>query len=143
MSDTDFSELTDLTRDLGEAPRNVGPFLRSALMKTAGNIKKDAAASVGNSEMWSGAAGAINYDVEATAGDSASTLVVEVGYDKQKAGGALGNLREFGAPAATYGGKVVPLAPHNDLRDALRGNADDFERGIDRAVEDALKKAGL
>jgi len=136
-------DLTSLARDLGDAPRNVGPFLRKALQVAAGRVKKDAAKSVGNSELWKGAAGSIDYDLEAQAGEAGSSLTVEVGYNKQKAAGALGNLREFGAPEATYGGKRVPLAPHNDLANALEANADDFEQGIDRAVDDALKELGL
>jgi hypothetical protein len=142
-ADFDFSDLTKLAADLGEAPKSLGPFLRGALTKTATDVKKAAAKSVGSSELWKGAAGAIDYDVVANPGDLASTLTVEVGYNKDKPAGALGNLREFGAPNATYGGKSVPLGPHNDLLTALEASAPDFEVGIAKATEDALRKVGL
>lgn len=143
MAESDFSELGKLASDLGQASDNIGPFLRSALTKTAGHVKKDAAESVGGSAAWGAAAAAIDYDVETAASDGGSQISIDIGYNKGKAAGALGNLREFGAPNATYGGKSVPLGPHNDLLNALEANAADFERGIDKAVDDALKKAGL
>lgn len=142
-ADFDYSELKRLAADLGEVPDNLGPFLRGAMMKTAGLVKKDAAKSVGTSEHWHAAAQAIDYDVEVDASASGSSIEIEVGYNKDKPAGALGNLREYGAPLAKYGGKSVPLAPSNDLLNALEKNSADFERGITNATEDALKKAGL
>lgn len=143
MAETDLSELAQLTRDLGEAPEKAGPFLVSALKFTAVNIKKDAAKSVGQSTHWKAAAGAIDFDVDAIASNAGSSLTVEVGYNKDKPAGALGNLREFGAPDATYGGKSAPLAPSNDLLLALEANEADFEHGIDLAIDDALGAIGL
>jgi hypothetical protein len=143
MDDADFSEVVALTSDLGRAPNNIGPFLRSALMRTAGNVKKESAVSVSKSSAWGAAAQAIDYDVVASPGEARSTLAVEVGYNKDKPAGALGNLREFGAPNATYGGKSVPLGPSNDLKLALANNEEDFERGIDRAVDDSLRELGF
>ena len=139
MADFDYSELTKLSADLGRASENVGPFLRSAVMVTAGKIKKDAADEVRSSSMWAGAAGAIDYDVVAAPGEALSTLTVEIGYNKGKRGGPLGNLREYGAPDSASG----PLAPHNDLLNALEANQADFEKGIARALDDAEKAAGL
>lgn len=139
----DFSELTRHAASLTAAPRESGPFMRSAIMRTSGNIKKEAVESVGRSPMWKAAAGAIDYDLVVEPGEALSTLTSHIGYDKGKAAGALGNLREFGAPEATYGGKSVPLAPHNDLLNAMKNNVEDFERGIIRALDDAEKAAGL
>ena len=136
-------DLTSLARDLGDAPRNAGPFLRKALQVTAGKVKKDAATSAGKSAHFGQAAQAIDYDINATAADSGSSLTIDVGYNKGKTAGELGNLLEFGAPDATYGGKQVPLAPRSDLANALEANSDDFEHGIERAVNDALKELGL
>ena len=139
----DFSEVTKLAADLGEAPKNIGPMLTGALRKSAGFVKRDARESVGDSEFWKGAASAIDYEVTASPGQVFSALEVEIGYDKDRPGGALGNLREFGAPLAKYGGKSVPLPPSNDLLNALEKNQEDFERGIRQAGVDAIKKAGL
>lgn len=140
MSDSinfDFSELTKLAADLGEVPRNAGPFIRSAVQFTATNVKKDARASVqGGSSRWKAAPGAIDYDIHGTTGARLGGISVEVGYNKDHGGGALGNLREFGAP-----GKQ--LAPHNDLANALHKNEGDFQKGLEIALSDAEKKAGL
>jgi len=138
-----FEALAALSRDLGDAPRNVGPKLRSALMRTAIEIKKEARESVRADKYFKGAAPAIAFDAEVSATDAGSSLEIEIGYDRDKAGGKLGNLREFGAPNATYGGVAAPLAPKNDLKLALENNAEDFERGIDAAIDDALREAGL
>jgi hypothetical protein len=141
--DFDFSEMTRHAASFAAAPRESGPFLRSAVMRTSGNVKKEAAQSVGRSIMWGAAAAAIGYDLVAEPGEALSTLTSHIGYDKDKRGGALGNLREFGAPDATYGGQSVPLAPHNDLLHAMEDNVEDFKRGIIRALDDAEKAAGL
>ena len=135
----DFSELTRHAASLAAAPRLSGPFLRSAVMVTSGNVKKEAAQSVGRSAMWSAAAASIGYDLVAEPGEARSTLTSHIGYDKSKMAGALGNLREFGAPDSPGGS----LAPHNDLLHGMENNVEDFERGIVRALEDAEKAAGL
>jgi hypothetical protein len=56
-------------------------------------------------------------------------------------------LIEFGAPNAhPYGDKdapAQPLAPHNDLANALEKNQGDFEKGLGVAVDQAQKAVGL
>lgn len=135
--DFDFSELNSLAADLGKVADNAGPFIRSAVQFTATNVKKDAAKAVGASAKgWKPAAAAIDYDIKAEAGEGGSNLTAEVGYEKSKGAGPLGSLREFGAP-----GKQ--LAPHNDLANALEANQGDFQKGLETALKDAEKKAGL
>ncbi len=142
-SSFDYSDLTRLAADLSDVPREVVPKLAAALSKTAFDVKKDAQASVRTSPHFRAAAAAISYDnvTHDRVGDA--DVSVEVGYDKGRAAGALGNLREYGAPDAKYGGKSVPLAPSYDLRNALEKNAPDFERGIEIAIRDAEREAGL
>lgn len=132
----DVSELTALAADLGKVPDVAGPFIRSAVQFTATNVKKDAAKAVGASTKgWKPAAGGIDYDIKADAGEK-SSLTAEVGYNLAKPAAHLGNLREFGAPGEN-------LAPHNDLANALEKNQDDFQKGLEIALRDAEKKAGL
>ncbi|KRC52130.1 hypothetical protein ASE16_03520 [Leifsonia sp. Root227] len=144
----DFTEVTKLAADIGRVPKNVGPNLNSALQFTATRVKKDAAKSVGKGR-WSAAAAAIDYAIgvggsslgSAIAGvlsgsALSSEISAEVGYNKGKAGGPLGNIREFGAP-----GKDT--APSNDLVNALHENEGDFQKGLEKAVSDAERKAGL
>ena len=145
----DFSELMKLAADLGDTPDTAGPFINSAVQVTSKRITDEVKKEVG-SGLWKGAAAAIDYDVTA----DGHRIESEIGYDKDKAGGALGNIREFGAPGAPSGvlkrdgfvpfpGSSAPRAPHNDLANALRDNEDDFVKGLNRAVDDAMKASNL
>lgn len=140
MPDFDFSELTALAADLGKVSGNISKPLRNAIKRTSGLVKKDAQDSVGGSAHWGQLARTINYDTT----ESKSGIESEIGYDKSRGGsGKLGNLREFGAPGAMYGGKAVPLAPRSDLANALHKNEDDFTKGVNAAIDDALKASNL
>lgn len=133
----DFSELTQLSADLGKVPDNAGPFINSALQHTAVEVKKDTQESVkGGSRIWKALPRAISYDVATFQGFGSSVLKIDVGYEKAGAGN-LGNIREFGAAGSS------PVAPHNDLANALHKNEGDFQHGLEKALEDAEKKAGL
>lgn len=133
--DFDFSELNKLGADLGEVPIIAAPNIRSAVQFTATLVKKEAAKSVGRGR-WSAAAAAIDYDLHGTTGARLGGISAEVGYNKGRAGGPLGNLREFGAPAQNTG-------PSNDLLKALGNNQADFQKGLEIALKDAERKAGL
>lgn len=142
----DFSQLNKLAADLGTVPAKSGPFINSAVQVTATKVKKAAQASVkGGSKAWSGLPNTIDYEVKtggrgailsALTGAGSNSITAEVGYNKARGGGKLGNIREFGAP-----GKG--LAPHNDLANALEANQADFQAGLEKAVADGEKAAGL
>lgn len=156
--DADFSELMQLAADIESAPKSLPKYLGKALGVTSGKIKKDAQASVRGRKLLGHAAGAIDYELKGSSGAS-SEMSSEIGYDKGKPAGALGNLIEFGAPNAKAhmlvkkGGKLVnvpvpgapsrPLAPSHDLGNALLNNEDDFVRGVEKAVADALGEVDL
>jgi len=129
----DFSELGKLAADMAHVPLIAGPNVVSALKFTSVLIKRESAKSVGNNR-WSAAAGAIDFDVHGTTGARLGAISSEIGYNKDKAGGPLGNLREFGTPHT---------APSNDLLNALHNNEADFQKGLNIALEQAEKKAGL
>lgn len=139
----DVSDVTRLAADLGAVQGEIEKPLKSALAFAAQNVKKDAQSAVFADKFFKAAGAAISYDVTVHAQD----VTAEVGYDKDRPAGELGNLREFGAPDAQAFGNPfapnVPLAPHNDLQNALEREQADFEHGIDVAVDDALKAAGL
>lgn len=61
-------------------------------------------------------------------------LQMDIGPDKDRPQGALGNLIEYGS---------VNNPPQGIMHGALQANEADFERGVERAVDDALKAAGL
>lgn len=144
MSDINFdlSELTQLAADLGAVPKNAGPFINSALQHTAVEVKKAAAKTVGRRKHFKQAAASIDYDVATFQGFGASVLKIEVGYNRGKDVGHLGNLVEFGSPGnpAT---NLPQLPPGNDLANALHDNEADFQKGLEIALRDAEKKAGL
>lgn len=145
MSDSisfDFSEVNALAADLGKVPGNAGPFINSALQHTAVEVKKDAAKTVGQRKHFKQAAASIDYDVDAKASAGGSSLTVEIGYNKAKDVGKLGNLVEFGSPGnpAT---NLPQLPPGNDLANALEKQTPDFQSGLEKALRDAEAKSGL
>jgi hypothetical protein len=142
----DFSEVTKLAADLGTVAPKSGPFINSAVQVTATKVKKAAQASVkGGSKTWSGLPNTIDYEIKtggsgnllsAATGAVSNSITAEVGYNKARGGGKLGNIREFGAPAKSRG-------PHNDLANALEANQADFQKGLEIAAADGEKAAGL
>lgn len=135
--DFDFTEIDQLAADLGQVGKNVGRFINSAVQFTSTEVKKAAAASVGGGP-WKSLPHSIDYEVTTFQGFGVSVIKSDIGYNKAKGGGKLGNLREFGAPDSRNN-----LAPHNDLRNALEKNQKDFEKGLNKALEDAERAAGL
>jgi hypothetical protein len=131
----DFSELDRLAADLGKVADSIEPFVKSALNVTSLKVKRAAQAKVGRRRHFRQAAGAITFDVEARRGGFFS----DIGYDKRRGAGALlGNLVEYGAPNSANA-----LTPGNELATSLRDHEADFVYGIERAEEDARRKAGL
>ena len=124
----DFSELYELSRDLGEAG-NAAPFIRKAVQVTATNVKKDSQATAGRRRLIGQAAAAIDYDLI----ESEDSVGAEIGYRKGGVGD-LGNIVEYG---------TRHFSPSHDLGNALLGNEEDFERGLDLAIADALKRSNL
>lgn len=130
----DFSELMRLAADLERGPDSLSGFVRKAVQVTSNHVKKDAQSSVRGRKGLGHAAAAITYDTS----ESSDGVEAEIGYDKGRGAGALGNLIEFGAPNAGN-----QLSPSHDLGNALLNNEGDFVRGLDRAVADSLRGSGL
>lgn len=134
----DFSELTKLAADLGDVPKHVGPNLRSAIEYTSVGVKKATQEKVGKRRHFKQAAAAIDYDIKVDARLTGSSITSEIGYNKGRGVGKLGNLIEFGAPGAPNA-----LTPGNELQTSLHEQEADFEKGLSRALEDAERRAGL
>jgi hypothetical protein len=94
----------------------------AVVAKGALNVKNDARRNVEQSAPVSNAhaQNAITYDNPHLAG---MVIEAEIGYDKDKNGGALGNLLEFGG-----GGDKSP--PHRDLGRALDVEEPRFEAAL-------------
>ena len=130
----DWSDFDKLERDLGEVPDNAGPNIRTAMVVTSRSIKDTWASKVGGSPGLGGLARAVTFDLSGFQGFGTTVLESEIGYDKSRAQGPLGNISEFGSakhPARGFG-----LA-------SLQENEADFERGQEQAIDDALREAGL
>jgi hypothetical protein len=141
-----FDDLDRLAADLESVPKNIGPFLESAIKFTSVRIKRGAARKVGRRRHFKQAAAAIDFDVKHFKGFGAEVVQSEIGYNKDKVVGEgkwrtpgnLGNIIEFGAPGSTNS-----LTPGNELVTTLHEEEADFVSGIEKAVDDAHKKAGL
>ena len=131
----DFTELKTLSADLGKVANNTGPFINSAIQFTSNLIKDAAQKSVNDGDpRWKALPSAIDYEVTTFQGFGASVIQSDIGYNRDKPAGHLGNIREFGKPK---------IPPHLDLQTALTANEADFEKGITQAIDDALKAGGL
>jgi len=126
----DLSGLDKLTADLLEVGVEVVPFATKAVAVTALNVKKTWQGKVAGSVGLSGLARALSYDVHAKGG----AVEAEIGYDKSRPQGPLGNISEFGS---------IHHPPRGFGAAALQENQDDFVHGIETAVDDALRSRNL
>lgn len=128
----DTSELNQFAADLGKVPAVAGRFIRAAVEVSARRVKDE----------WrdetKGILGApafpysIGYDVKSAHLFGQTVVQAEIGPDKDRNQGALGNLIEYGGE--TQGG----LDSHRGMgAAALQRTADDLEKGLGRALEDA------
>lgn len=134
----DTSEVDRFAADLGTVAATAGRYLRPAVEVSARHVKdtwaEDAAGQVGASRFPK----SITYDVKSAHLFGQSVVEAEIGPDKDRRGlqGPLGNLIEYGTAAdGGLSSKVGTGAA------ALQRTAEDFERGLSRALADAEKAA--
>jgi len=133
-ADFDFSELDRLAADLGTVPAKTGPKIRQALEVTSRHVKDAWRDKLKGSISFKHLPGAVSYDVTTFQGFGASVFKSEIGFDKDKPQGALGTFSEFGKPNQP---------PMGFGHASLQENQGDFEKGLDIAIAQALKEAGL
>lgn len=126
-------DLNALARDLGEIPRATAPFVRKAVEVSARNIKDLIRNEYSGARQLPGAARSISYDVKGSTGARLGGISAEIGPELGGQGSIVGLVDE-GAPR-TPGRKRIPKA--------LNDEAPGFEKGIELAIEDGLKAAGL
>lgn len=131
MVDIDSSDLSRLAADLGKVPPVSGRNLRKAIEVTARHVRDDWRKNAAGMSHAPAFPFSITYDID---GNGESSLEAEIGPDKGRAQGALGNLIEYGS---------VNNSPQGLGHGALQANEADFERGINIAIDDALKAVGL
>lgn len=128
-ADFDFSEIDKLAADITDAADAL-PNIKKAVSVTAFKVKESWRDRLKGSDTLPALPYAINYDVK-VAGDS---VEAEIGFDKSKKQGALGNISEFGS---------INNPPRGFGLASLEENQGDFETGIHRAIDDTLKESGL
>lgn len=119
-------DVTDLVQLLAKAPAVVTVEARGIVKRGAQNIKTDAQRRIGRPKHAPAYPRAISYDTH----ESATKSWAEIGPDKNKRQGALGNILEFGSPTS---------APHPHMAPAAEAELPAFERFLEAA---AAKAAG-
>ena len=133
MPDFDFSDLARLSADLGKVPPNAGKNVRQAVEVSARKVKDSWRGKLEGSPTLPGAARAIAYNLKGGEAIRGSTISAEI-EPRQGGQGSLVFVDEFGS---------LFTAPRGSGRAALEENADDFEKGLNKAIEDAEREAGL
>jgi hypothetical protein len=128
MTSIDMSEVMDLAHDLGKIPGRLVNEVDAVVKKAADNVKKDMV----NYAQFSVGGGyakhfprSISYDRAAKFGE----IAYEVGPDKGRTQGALGNLLYFGS---------ANNAPVLDIEVGINDEAPKFEKHLGDLVEGLL-----
>ncbi|MEI3845321.1 MULTISPECIES: hypothetical protein [unclassified Microbacterium] len=124
----DFSDLANLARDLSEVPAEANRRVKSAIEFTSINLRDDwrAGAEISHGFPKSYAA-AISYDLHYPGG----AIESEIGPVLHKTPGASAGFLEE-APGGVDG------PPTHAGRNAVEANEEDFYRGLEIAITDAL-----
>jgi len=130
----DFDAIDQLVADIDQAADGTGENLRKAIEVTSINIKQAWQEPLRGSATLPVLPLAVTYDIDVAVFGLGSAIRSSIGFDKSRGQGALGNISEYGTPAIPGRGFGIR---------ALEANQADFQRGIERAVDDALRKAGL
>jgi len=130
----DFSELDKLTVDLGEASKGIGEPLRQAHEVSDRNIKDSWAEKLRGEPHLPHAPSSITYELIATPGQDVSTLRSDIGAQKGRRQAPIVVVIESGSPNT---------APRGYGAGALHEEQAGFEQGVTKALDTALRKAGL
>lgn len=142
----DAAELDKLRADASRFPQDAMPIFRRAAVETATQVKDTARTNASGMAHAPAFPFSITYDF---AGDShgggalggfvgsafgSYDITMEIGPDKDRAQGSLGNLIEYGS---------VNNPPQGIMHGALQAHEADWERAVDRATDEAMKAIGL
>lgn len=130
MASIDSADMRQLAADMGSVPSEVEANTVKALNVTSFKIRSAWREKLRGSSTLPALPYAVTFDAKQGRG----VLESEIGFDKGRAQGALGNISEFGS---------VNNAPRGFGAAALAENAEDFVTGILLASDSALKDARL
>lgn len=137
MSDAfgiDSSQLDRLAADFGTVAKNAGPFVEKAVEFGTRNVRDDWRENAQGMPHAPAYPSSITYDIEVRGGLTGSEIEGEIGPDKSRPQGALGNLIEYGS---------VNNAPQGLGLGALQREEPDFIEGLTKAESDARKAGNL
>jgi hypothetical protein len=129
----DASALDKLVADLGKVPDGAGKNLRKAVEVGARNVKEGWRGRLKGASHASGAAATVSYDMKGGEAIRGSEISAEIGPEL-KGQGPIAGLIEMGTPT---------LSPRGYGLAALQDEAPDLEKGVEIAIDQALKAAGL
>ena len=124
MDSVQIVGLDALVADLNSFPRRLAVNARKAVQVTSQKVRDDARGRIAGHKYLPAYPYSITYDVKATV----EGIEGEIGPDKGRAQGPLGNIVEYGTS------KNAPI-PH--LGPALDANAEDLVTGMEIAVRQA------
>ena len=127
----DTSEFDSLIADFGKHMAATPVNVAKAIEVSARHVKDDWSDALEGSERVPAGPGSITYDMLGASNVflNRSAISAEIGPQLSRAQGAIVGMLEYGTPNT---------GPRGYGLEALRKNADDFERGIAKAVEDGL-----
>lgn len=127
--EVDFSELDKLAADIAAVPDNAGPNIVKAIHVTSNKVLKGWRGRLMGSSTLPALPFALSYDLSTAAGADLSTIESEIGFDKGRKQGALGNISEYGS---------INNPPRGFGLASLQEQLDDFEKGLAKAIEPDL-----
>lgn len=122
-------DLYSLARDLGAVPAQTAPFARKAVEVSARNIKDAIRDAYEGAYRLPGAARSISYDMK----ESQDAVEAEIGPQLGGQGSLVGIVDS--GTSRTPGKRRIPQA--------LAEEADGFDLGLQLAIDDGLRAAGL
>lgn len=136
--EVDFTEVMKLADDFDKVAVGLTKLIPKAVKASAQRIKNRSQAAVRGRRHFAQAAGAISYDLLGYMGFGATAVDAEIGYDKTRRAGGLGNLIEYGAPNSGN-----QLSPGGELQAALEAEEDEFVIEVEAAVAKAMNEYWL
>lgn len=126
-------DLEGLARSFGELPKHAAPFVRKAVEVSARNVKDEIRAEYSGSQNLPGASRSVSYDMKGGNGIRAAAIEAEIGPELGGQGSIVGVVDN--GTTRTPGKRRIPKAGENEV--------EGFQRGLDKAIDDALREAGL
>ena len=132
----DFSDINRLAAQIGNVPEHAGPLIRKATEVSARKVSDTWKESLRGSRRIPAGPRTISYDLTGYQGFGVTILEAEIGPEAGSGGvGGLVGALEYGVAGRQ--------APTGFGHRALEVNEDDFHVGLEKALEDAERKAGL